>query len=178
MAGITIHRTKLQDMKADALAYGAKDTGDMGGGAAAAISLAAGEKLKAAARLELSKSTRQLGDAVITESFGLAPLGVKWVVHVISIVKHTTDGAWCPKPEKLHDGVRKGLQLAAAKGAQTFAISMLATGEGRVKPADAARIMVGAIRSFHREGGQLDVMFALPSPRDHDAVQQYLRMNP
>ena len=174
MGEILAERTLLQEMKADALAYGAKDTGEMGGGAAQAVLAAAGPELLPALGAALAASTRQIGDAVITDSFRLRARGVRWIVHVLSILKHTPQGAWCPDPDRLYDGVLKGLELAAGKGARSIALSMLGTGEGRVKPRHAARLMVRAARDFHRSGGTMRVAFALPTFRDHEAVQAEL----
>jgi O-acetyl-ADP-ribose deacetylase (regulator of RNase III) len=135
------------------------------------VLVAAGEALLPALKNELATSTRSIGDAVITDAFGLKARGIKWIVHVISIIKNTPEGAWCPEPNKLPDGVTKALQLATKKGAQSIAFSMLATGEGRVTPDDAAKLMLRGIRAFK---GHIDVTFALPTPRDHTAVQRAL----
>ncbi len=175
---ILLERGALEEMTVDVIAYGAKDTGEMGGGAAAAILAAAGADLLAALRSELARSTRQIGEAVLTDAFGLRERGIRWIAHVISILKHTPEGAWCPHPDKLYDGVLKALELSAQKGARSIAFSMLGTGEGRVPPADAARFMLRAIRDFHRKGGSLDVTFALPTFRDFDAVQRALTSGP
>lgn len=177
MNDIGLHRASLVEMRVDALAYGAKDTGEMGGGAAAAVLAAAGPEILDAVRKELAGRSRQIGDAVITDAFALGERGVKWVVHVLSIIKNTPQGAWCPEPEKLRDGVMTGLRLAAGKGAGSIAFSMLGTGEGRVKPPDAARIMVCAIRDFQRSANHpIAVHFALPTPRDFEAVERYLSL--
>lgn len=174
MGDIKLHRTPLQEMKADAIAYGAKDTGEMGGGTATAVLVACGERVMAAAREELAKTTRQIGEAVITP-FDLEPSGIRWIVHVVSIIKNTPQGAWCPKPEKLKDGVMKGLRLASEKGARSIAFAMLGTNEGRVKPDDAARIMIAGIREFQRvSGSPIEVHFSLPSHRIYDAVERRL----
>lgn len=172
MPSIEIARTPLQEMKVDAVAYGAKDTGEMGGGAAAAVLAAAGPELLGALSSELARSTRQIGDAVITDAFGLRERGVRWVVHVISIIRNTPQGAWCPHPERLPDGVLKALHLASARGAQSIAFSMLGTGEGRVAPAEAARLMLRGVRAFQ---GAIDVRFALPTQRDYEAMQAAVR---
>lgn len=172
---IELHRERLQELKVDALAYGAKDTGQMGGGAASAILMAAGEEILDAARDRLAESTRQIGDAVITRAFKLEVTGVRWIVHIISIIRDTPQGAWCPKPAKLEDGVYKGLCLAHEKGARSIGISMLGTNEGRVPPADAARYMISGMKRFDREfPGALEIHFSLPTPADHRAVQEFL----
>ena len=146
----------------------------MGGGAAAAILGSAGPDLLPALREELATSTRQVGEAVLTEAFGLRARGVRWIAHVISIIKHTPEGAWCPNPERLYDGVLKALELSAGKRARSIAFSMLATGEGRAKPDDVARFMIRAVRDFHRKGGRMDVTFALPTFRDYEAARRAL----
>ena len=55
---ISVETGVLQDMKVDAIAYGAKDTGEMGGGAAAAVLEAAGPGILALLKRELATSTR------------------------------------------------------------------------------------------------------------------------
>lgn len=90
-------------------------------------------------------------------------------------VRHRTRLSSTRTTAGLHSGQ---IRVARTRAGEVCAARRLATVEGRVKPADTARIMVGAIRSFHREGGQLDVMGELPSPRDHEALQQHLRINP
>ncbi len=166
---ITIEAGLLQDMKVEAIAYGAKDTGEMGGGAAAAVLGAAGEALLPALKKELATSTRSIGEAVITDAFGLNARGIRWIVHVISIIKNTPEGACCPEPNKLPDGITKALQLATKRGARSIAFSMLATGEGRVTPDESARLMLRGVRAFK---GLIDVTFALPTPRDHTAMER------
>lgn len=179
MPEIVLERIPLQDMAVDAVAYGAKDTGEMGGGAAASVLAAAGPDLLPALRQALAQSTRQIGDAVLTEGFRLKDQGVRWILHVISILKHTPEGAWCPHPEKLYDGVSKALQLAQSAGARSIAFSMLATGEGRVTPEDAARLMVRAMRDFQRSTpGALEIAFSLPTYRDYQAVQAVVARSP
>jgi len=98
----------------DAIGYGAKDTGEMGGGAAASVLMAAGPEIIPVVRSKLSTSSRKVGDIVVTESFKLQSLGIRWVVHIISIIKHTPQGAYCPQPERLCDGVANAL-LAISK---------------------------------------------------------------
>lgn len=170
---IKVVELPLQEVRAEALAYGAKDTGEMGGGAAASILAATGAAILPALRSELALSSRRIGDAVITDSFALHPRGVGWIVHVLSIIRDTPEGAWCPEPENLSEGVTKALRLASGKGAQSIAFSMLGTGEGRVKPEDAARIMLRGIRAFE---GAMEVTLALPTRRDLDAMRKRLAL--
>jgi len=174
MKEIVLERALLEEIPADVIGYGAKDTGEMGGGAAASVLREAGPDLLPALRRELATSSRQVGEAVLTEAFGLRERGIRWIAHIISIIRNTPEGAWCPRPEKLYDGVLKALELSAGKGARTVALSMLATGEGRVKPVDAASFMIRAVRDFHRRGGELSVTLALPTFRDYEAARAVL----
>ena len=170
---VELVRDRLPFLKVDAIAYGAKDTGEMGGGAAAAIIGAAGAELMEDLRRKLAATTRRVGVAVLTDSFGLRKSGIKWVGHIISIITKTPQGDWCPYPDKLYDGMRSCLLQAYEAGAKSIAISALATGEGRVKPQDAARHMLTAIRDFQEDPAHrsLRVVLALPSYDDYEAFE-------
>ena len=177
MSRILLTRTPLQLISADVLAYGAKDTGEMGGGAAAAISAACGENLSTALGSELSKAASlQIGDIFFTDSFDLAKNGVRWIAHVISIIKHTPQGAWCPQPARLSPGVRRLMEESHRRGAKSIAISALATGEGRVKPEEAAALMLDPALNALRNLRAWDVTasFSLPTHRDYEAFQTRL----
>ena len=167
----SLTRDPVQILKVDAIAYGAKDTGEMGGGAASSVLMAAGPELLAAAKLMLAKSSRRIGDLAVTDSFKLQPLGIRWIVHIISIIKHTPQGAYCPEPERLREGVHSALREVSKLGAQSIAISALGTGEGRVEPRLAARYMFGGVRAFRESepDSKLAVTFSLPSFRDYEA---------
>jgi len=167
----TLTRDALQTLRVDAIGYGAKDTGEMGGGAAASVSTAAGPELLAALRSKLSKSSLRVGDVVITDSFRLQTSGIRWVAHIVSIIKHTAQGAYCPEPERLREGVSKALSAVSKLGARSIAISALGTGEGRVEPRAAARYMFGGVRLFRaaEPHAPLEVTFSLPSYRDYEA---------
>jgi len=170
---VDLARDPLPFVKVDAIGYGAKDTGEMGGGAAAAILAAAGPELIPAARQKLAATTRRVGVAVVTDAFKLRSSGIKWVCHIVSIVTKTPQGDWCPYPDKLYDGVKSGLEQVVEAGAASIAISALATGEGRVKPEDAARYMLTAIRDFQesRANRKLKIVLALPSYDDYRAFE-------
>jgi O-acetyl-ADP-ribose deacetylase (regulator of RNase III) len=158
-----------------AVAYGAKDTGAMGGGTAAAILVAAGERLIPEAQKMLANTSRRVGDAVVTPSFGLTKFGIMQVCHIVSIITGTPQGDWCPYPDKLYDGVRRGLKQLALHREHTVAMSVLGTGEGRVKPADAARFMLTAIRDHQREpGNKIHVVLSLPTYEDYEAFEDFL----
>jgi O-acetyl-ADP-ribose deacetylase (regulator of RNase III) len=147
---VTLTRGPLQMMKVDAIAYGAKDTGEMGGGAAAAVLTAAGPEILAALRSKLAGSPPRVGYVLVTPSFKLQATGVRWVLHVISIIKNTPHGAYCPQPERLRDGVCTALKMAAELGARWVAFSALGTGEGRVEPRAAAGYMLDGVKAFRQ----------------------------
>ena len=174
---VTITRDPLQTLKVDAIGYGAKDTGEMGGGAAAAVLAAAGPELLTELRSKLVGLPRRVGDVAITDSFKLQAIGIRWVIHIISIIKHTPQGAYCPQPERLRDGVCAALTAASKVGARSVALSALGTGEGRVKPCDAARYMLEGVRTFRlsEQGAALAVTFSLPSYRDYEAFSSAIQ---
>jgi O-acetyl-ADP-ribose deacetylase (regulator of RNase III) len=168
---VTLTRDPIQMLSVEAISYGAKDTGEMGGGAAAAILAGAGPELLPTLKSKLATSGRAVGDIVVTESFKLQTLGIRWIVHLISIIKHTPQGAYCPQPERLTNGVIAALHAVSKLGARSIAFSALATGEGRVDPRDAARYMFDGVRAFRaaEPHSSLAVTFSLPSYRDYEA---------
>lgn len=174
---ISLTRTLLEQTAAEIIGYGAKDTGEMGGGAAAAILAAAGTDLLDELERKLSDApSLRIGDVVVTKSFGLDRRGTRWICHIISIIKHTPQGAWCPEPKRLAQGVRTALEQAAALQARSIAIAALGTGEGRVKPEEAASLMIGAASEFlqRRPEIELEAIFSLPTFRDYEAFQTVL----
>jgi O-acetyl-ADP-ribose deacetylase (regulator of RNase III) len=176
---VELTRERLPFLDVEAIGYGAKDTGEMGGGAASAIVAAAGAELIDAVRVKLAKTDRRVGDAVVTDAFGLRKSGIKCICHIVSIITRTSQGDWCPYPDKLYDGTKSGLRQVLEAGAQSIAISALATGEGRVKPEDAARLMLTAVRDFQREPAnrKLKIVFSLPTYEDYEAFESfYCRM--
>jgi O-acetyl-ADP-ribose deacetylase (regulator of RNase III) len=175
-ASIILSRDPLQTLKVDAIGYGAKDTGEMGGGAAAAVLMAAGPEIIPALQAQLVASSRSIGEAVLTDSFKLHAVGIRCVIHIISIIKHTPQGAYCPHPQRLRDGVCAGLLAASKAGARSVALSALGTGEGRVSPADAARYMIDGVNAFCQKvpDKSLAITFSLPSFRDYEAFRGML----
>ena len=172
---VDLTRERLPYLKVDAIGYGAKDTGEMGGGAAAAILAAAGQKIIEDARKKLAATDRRVGVAVVTDAHTLRQSGIQWVCHIVSIITKTPQGDWCPYPEKLYDGMLSGLNQVLATGATSFAVSALATGEGRVSSNDAARLMLTAIREFQRvkENRKLKIVLSLPTYDDFTAFKLF-----
>ena len=174
---VTLTRDPLQMMKVDAIGYGAKDTGEMGGGAAAAVLAAAGMEILTDLRSKLAGSPRGVGEVIVTPSYKLQTAGIRWVLHVISIIKNTPQGAYCPQPERLRDGVFSALKMAAGLGAHSAAFSALGTGEGRVEPGVAARYMLDGVKTFRQSEAhaELAVTFSLPSFRDYEAFSSVIQ---
>lgn len=155
---IQLHRTPLAEMRVEAIVAGASGAGELD----ASVLAAAGGGLLEAARGALDGSLRTIGEAVITPSFGLEARGILWIVHVVNVV-----GGRRPRQEKLRDGVRKALQLAAVKDARSIAFAMLGSGER------AASHMLAGIRAY--QGPPMDVHFALPAHREYAVVEHALR---
>ncbi len=168
---VTLSRRPLEDTGCQVLAYGAKDTGEMGGGAAQALLMLGGPELQEALRQELARTARGIGEVVFTEPFRMADRKALAICHIVSIRKHTSQGAWCPEPDKLAAGVERCLQGCRERNLSSVALSCLGTGEGRVDPAHAARMMVGAAK---QHGKGLEVTFALPNARDYAAFERQL----
>ena len=176
LSNVKLTRERLETLSIDALVYGAKDTGEMGGGAAAALLHAAGHDLLKAGKEALSKTNRRVGDVAVTPAFQLKEQGVKWICHLISIIKDTPDGAYCPDPERLVGGVMTALDKIYKKGGHSIAFSALGTGEGRVSPEYAAKLMLSGISSYQSRNHSniIPVTLALPSDRDYEAFKKLL----
>lgn len=177
LASIELSERPIQECKAELLGYGAKDTGEMGGGASLALSLAGGPQLAEMATVALTATNKQIGDVAFTSSLKLEREGVLALAHIVSINKHTPEGAWCPRPELLDNGVQRALEFARNVQLHSVAFSALGTGEGRVSPSDSARYMFAAIYRYRMENPDwpLAVTISLPTPVDFQAFQQVQR---
>lgn len=100
---------------------------------------------------------------------------MKYILHIVSIIKNSPQGAYCPTPELLSLGVETGLKLAYSKGCRSVALAALATGEGRVKPTESARFMLTGVAQFQAKYKvDLDITFCLPTASDHQAFKAAL----
>lgn len=170
---LSLTQEVLQESGAEMVVYDAKDNGEIDG----SLGLAAGPQLEKAWRRQLAESTRELGQAHLTPAFGqLERLGTRWVGHIITIVQDTPEGPWCPRPERLAEGVESILSQAEQLRVSRVAITSLGTGQGRVPPERCARILVEAVRKHQREHptSEMRVTFCLPVDRDFQAFQQVL----
>ncbi len=143
-------------LPSDALLYGAKP----GGAAMSAMLAAGGSAMQTALKSGLAASSRQPGEFVITDSFGLSPHGVKWVVHLL---------AQEAAPDKLGAGLLKGMRDVLARFGGSITIGLLGT-EAGVSHADAARTAVKAIDAFGPDNG-LEICVALPSKAEREAMR-------
>ncbi|MCA9776652.1 MAG: macro domain-containing protein [Candidatus Eremiobacteraeota bacterium] len=170
---LELTRDRLEHANTDAICYGAKDTGEMGGGAAMAVYQSCGPLVLEAARQALTQTSRGVGEVVFTAAYDHEC--TVYVGHLISIKTKTSEGDWCPEPERLGDGVYNALKKLP-DGARTVAFSCLATGEGRAHPDKIARLMIGAVRRFFREEPEsaVQVLFCLPDYDDYQAFQRNL----
>jgi O-acetyl-ADP-ribose deacetylase (regulator of RNase III) len=144
----------------------------MGGGATSSLVARCGETVLEAVRVELAKTSRLVRTAVITASLNLGKRGVKYILHIVSIIRDTPQGAYCPTPKLLPHGVETALKLSFSKGCRSLAQAASATGEGRVGPADAARFMLTGVSQFQAKyKADLDITLCLPTASDHEAFQ-------
>lgn len=103
------------------------------------IAHAAGPLLKNECKRILNESGAQLpGEAVMT---GSGSLPCKHIVHVIRYPGQ-------PQILDLQLGVKKGLQLADAKGVVSIALPAIGAGNMRLSLEDSARVLSGGILSF------------------------------
>lgn len=170
---ISLSQQVLQESGAEMVAYDAKDSGHIEG----SLGLCAGPQLESAWREKLAGSSRELGQAYLTPAFGqLARSGTLWVGHIITIIRHTPEGSWCPRPELLARGVETVLRLAEHRQISRVAFCALGTGEGRVPPERCAKILIEAARKHQREFPESDmrITFCLPADRDYQAFNQVL----
>lgn len=169
-------RTPIQEIRCDALAFAAKNTGEISGGPAEALLRAAGPELVQAGREALAKTDRQVGAVGITRAFNLEELGVKWICHVVTNIKLDPEDTWCPRPERLGDGVFKALELIRDLGGTSIAFAAMGTGAGRVPPERAANFMLSGVQRFQRRFGSTDpkVVFSLPSYKVFQAFRRSL----
>lgn len=111
-----------------------------GGGVDGVIHRAAGPELLRAIRAIGGTPT---GTAVITPAFGLARLGVRFVIHAVGPVWR---GGAQGEPEQLAGAYRESLRLAAEHGCRTVAFPAISTGVYGYPVQQAA---VVALRALH-----------------------------
>ncbi len=173
---VELVRIPIQEIRCDALAFGAKNTGEISGGPAEAIFKAAGPELLQAGREALARTDRQVGAVGVTRAFNLEKLGVKWICHVVANIKQDLDETMCPRPERLADGVNRSLELIRELGGESIAFAAMGTGAGRVPAERVAQFMLMGVDRFQRKYGSKDpkIVFSLPSYRVFEAFRKCL----
>ncbi|HEX8745215.1 MAG TPA: macro domain-containing protein [Thermoleophilaceae bacterium] len=150
MRTIDVIQADVTQLEVDAVANAANTELRHGGGVAAAIARAAGPELERESR---ERAPIGLGEAVATTA-GAMP--ARWVVHAATMELGGPTSA-----ETIERATAAALARAGELGARSLALVAFGTGVGGFPLAEAARIMVGAVRA-HPEGGSLErVVFAV-----------------
>jgi O-acetyl-ADP-ribose deacetylase len=114
-----------------------------GGGVDGAIHRAGGPSIMEECRaIRARQGGCPTGEAVIT---GAGHLRARWVVHAVGPVWR---GGEAGEPELLASAYRRGLALAAARGARTIAFPSISTGIYGYPVALAAPLALGVARDF------------------------------
>lgn len=126
----------------DAIVNAANSSLSGGGGVDGAIHRAAGHELMAALDKVRPSDGCPTGSAVITPAFKLP---AKWVVHAVG---PRWRGGAQGEDKQLAGAYRKGLELAAGKGALSVSFPAISTGIYGYPVELAAPVAVGAVRDF------------------------------
>ena len=150
MPELEVSATDVTRLEVDAIANAANTELRHGGGVAAAIARAAGPELERESR---ERAPIGLGEAVATTG---GALPARWVVHAATMELGGPTSA-----EIIERATAATLACADELGARSLALVAFGTGVGGFPLAEAARIMVGAVRA-HPGGGPLErVVFAV-----------------
>src|ERR1051325_9655713 len=145
---ITVIHGSLLDADVEAIVNAANSLGFMGGGVAGVIKRAAGQVVEDEAR---GQGSMPVGRATLTSG---GATRFKAIIHAPTM---SAPGMRIPAS---HVGLatRAALSLADERGFVSVAIPGMGTGVGGVAPADAAREMISAIRSFSADRLQAVVL--------------------
>ncbi|HIC93264.1 MAG TPA: macro domain-containing protein [Anaerolineae bacterium] len=164
MAKISLYRGDITALEVDAIVNAANDRLWMGGGVAGAIKRAGGEEIE---REAVAKGPVPVGEAVVT---GAGKLKAKYVIHAVVMGQdRRTDAA------KIRAATESGLKRAEELGIKSIAFPALGTGVGGLPYAEAAKVMIGAVRE-HLAGETCleEVIFALYGEEAYKAFEQEL----
>ena len=149
MTELEVSHGDITTLEVDAIANAANNRLWMGGGVAGAIKRAGGEEIE---REAIQQGPIEVGDAVATPA---GRLPARWVIHGAvmgqdlqtngDLVRRTTESC---------------LRVADELGAESMALPAFGTGVGGFPVAEAARIMVHAVRD-HRPSSLRRVVFAV-----------------
>jgi O-acetyl-ADP-ribose deacetylase (regulator of RNase III) len=137
-ARLEVQQADVTQLEVDAIANAANTRLLHGGGVAGAIARAAGPSLEAESR---ERAPIALGAAVATTA---GDMPSRWVIHAATMV----DPGGRSSAEVIEQATRSTLEVAEELGARSLALVAFGTGVGGFPLDEAARIMVGAARSF------------------------------
>jgi O-acetyl-ADP-ribose deacetylase (regulator of RNase III) len=149
-ARLDVQQADVTKLEVDAIANAANTRLLHGGGVAGAIARAGGADLERESR---EKAPIGLGRAVATTAGNMPS---RWVVHAATMV----DPGGTSSAEVIEQATRSTLDVAEELGARSLALVAFGTGVGGFPLDEAARIMVGAVRS-HDAGSLELVVFAV-----------------
>lgn len=170
-AGLELSRARLEASGCELIAYGCKANGEMKGGPSAPLLLAAGAQLQESLREKLAKTSRDLGEVVLTPSYKMREL--MGIFHIVALKKDLA-GNWISELEPLAAGMRKTLELCRELRAHSVAFAALGATKLTVAPEGAARFMTEAAREYQRKNPDwpMRILFCLP---DHNVYQAFLK---
>jgi O-acetyl-ADP-ribose deacetylase len=137
-AQLEVRQADVTQLEVDAIANAANTHLLHGGGVAGAIARAAGPALESESR---ERAPIALGSAVATTA---GDMPSRWVIHAATMV----DPGGRSSAEVIEQATRSTLEVAEELGARSLALVAFGTGVGGFPLDEAARIMVGVVRSF------------------------------
>jgi O-acetyl-ADP-ribose deacetylase len=137
-ARLEVLQADVTKLEVDAIANAANTRLLHGGGVAGAIARAAGPELERESR---AAAPIGLGEAVETTA---GDMPSRWVIHAATMVNPAERSS----AEVIEKATRSTLAVAERLGARSLALVAFGTGVGGFPLDEAARIMVGAARSF------------------------------
>ena len=149
MVELEVLQADVTTLKVDAITNAANTRLKHGGGVAAAIARAGGPQLE---RESIQKAPIELGEAVETTA---GDMPARYVIHAATMELGGPTSA-----EVIDRATRSTLRKADELGCRSLALVAFGTGVGGFPLDEAARLMVGAVRS-HRARSLERVVFAV-----------------
>ncbi len=165
MAALEVVQADVTQLDVDAITNAANTQLLHGGGVAAAIQRAAGERLAEESR---AKAPIGLGEAVETTAGEMSArwgeMSARWVIHAATMELGGPTSA-----DVIERATRSTLRVAERLRCKSLALVAFGTGVGGFPLADAARIMVGVARAH--TGGLERIVFAVHGDEAERAFQ-------
>ena len=157
MSSISIRKTSITDLAADAIVNAANEWLQAGGGVCGAIFRAAGyHRLQEACDRIGHCDT---GSAVITPGFDLK---AKYIIHAVGPV---WTGGTNGEPEKLCGAYRSSLELAAGNGCGSIGFPLISAGIYGYPTEPAWEAAIKTCREFIAAGNEINIVFAVLDDR-------------